>query len=367
MTDAHPASATPADWYPDPSGAWDYRYWNGRSWTAHVSRAGVAYVDPQTAHLPTGEQQAAEPVVGPVAEQVAEPVAGPVAEQQAEPEAEKEQGFLGRLLTEHREEKAEREEVEQLVRCVGEGDDRAAAELPQALQRVSVGWLDRERRWSLFAEAARRSLDDDVLAAPEAQRLDRLAELLGVDTAELGRRQPELFEELLIGQINDGRLPVVAQAPILTRRGETVHGVFRVELLKEREVRGYVGGSNGFSVALGHGVRYRVGAFRGHSAVLGTELVPQDEGVLVVTSSRTVFSGQRRTRELRHDRLLDLEQFSDGLRFNVSGRETTSLFRFREGSSPAIAAALVAAARNLSSRRPGPPRPAPVEQSAGSR
>lgn len=44
-----PAAAlttVPAKWYPDPSGRFEYRYWDGASWTDNVSRAGVMYKDP---------------------------------------------------------------------------------------------------------------------------------------------------------------------------------------------------------------------------------------------------------------------------------------------------------------------------------
>jgi len=36
----------PANWYPDPSGRAQARYWNGRMWTAHVVSDGVTTLDP---------------------------------------------------------------------------------------------------------------------------------------------------------------------------------------------------------------------------------------------------------------------------------------------------------------------------------
>jgi hypothetical protein len=36
----------PANWFPDPSGRADARYWDGRMWTAHVVREGVTALDP---------------------------------------------------------------------------------------------------------------------------------------------------------------------------------------------------------------------------------------------------------------------------------------------------------------------------------
>jgi len=36
----------PADWYADPSGRFEMRYWNGTDWTEHVSRKGKQFTDP---------------------------------------------------------------------------------------------------------------------------------------------------------------------------------------------------------------------------------------------------------------------------------------------------------------------------------
>ncbi len=43
MTDG---SANPANWYPDPGGRHEYRYWDGSAWTDHVSNQGVTATDP---------------------------------------------------------------------------------------------------------------------------------------------------------------------------------------------------------------------------------------------------------------------------------------------------------------------------------
>jgi len=41
-----PSGLPPAGWHPDPRRRHEYRYWNGRSWTALVSNAGVPSTDP---------------------------------------------------------------------------------------------------------------------------------------------------------------------------------------------------------------------------------------------------------------------------------------------------------------------------------
>ena len=43
-------STTPANWYPDPTGRNEHRYWDGQAWTDHVSNQGITGTDPvQTA------------------------------------------------------------------------------------------------------------------------------------------------------------------------------------------------------------------------------------------------------------------------------------------------------------------------------
>ena len=44
-----PAAAVPAGWYADPAGRFDLRYWDGGTWTEHVSRAGQQFTDPPVA------------------------------------------------------------------------------------------------------------------------------------------------------------------------------------------------------------------------------------------------------------------------------------------------------------------------------
>lgn len=40
-----PSTEVPANWYKDPSSRYELRYWNGTSWTEHVSTAGKQSTD----------------------------------------------------------------------------------------------------------------------------------------------------------------------------------------------------------------------------------------------------------------------------------------------------------------------------------
>ncbi|HAP78395.1 MAG TPA: hypothetical protein DCR14_20220 [Acidimicrobiaceae bacterium] len=39
----------PAGWYADPAVRFEMRYWDGGTWTEHVSRAGQQFTDPPVA------------------------------------------------------------------------------------------------------------------------------------------------------------------------------------------------------------------------------------------------------------------------------------------------------------------------------
>jgi len=43
---ASTAPVVPADWYPDPTGRFHWRYWTGHEWTEHVSRDQELFLDP---------------------------------------------------------------------------------------------------------------------------------------------------------------------------------------------------------------------------------------------------------------------------------------------------------------------------------
>jgi hypothetical protein len=273
--------------------------------------------------------------------------ATPASRQTSESEPQQRGGFFA----ERARKAADREGFERLARAAASGDDGALQALPQALGQARQNWraskLD-STLWEILKEAVRQAIADDVLTSQEEDRLFALATAMGLDMQGLRDHNFELFEEVVVAGINSGRLPSMPAAPMLLKRGEIAYGSFGCELMKEVTLREFRGGSQGVSIPLGAGVRYRVGAFRGHSVVVGTNLVAEDHGVLCVTSTRSVFAGQKKTLEFRHDRLVGVQQYTDGLRMNVTNRQAASLFRMFQGESPMIAAALVTAAVSAS-------------------
>ena len=92
----------------------------------------------------------------------------------------------------------------------------------------------------------------------------------------------------------------------------------------------YVGGSSGVSVPIGGGIRFRVGAMKGQ-VVPGIELqVDKDQGVVMLTTERLIFTGPIHTREWNFDKLLQLSTTDDESDYfiSVSNFKKTSGVRF---------------------------------------
>ncbi len=56
-------SETPANWHPDPTGRHEFRYWDGVTWTHHVSDRGVTSLDDPTSPVPPTSAQPVTPTV----------------------------------------------------------------------------------------------------------------------------------------------------------------------------------------------------------------------------------------------------------------------------------------------------------------
>ena len=92
----------------------------------------------------------------------------------------------------------------------------------------------------------------------------------------------------------------------------------------------YVGGTAGVSVPIGGGIRFRVGAMKGQ-VVPGIELqVDKDQGVVMLTTERLIFTGPIHTREWNFDKLLQLSTTDDESDYfiSVSNFKKTSGVRF---------------------------------------
>ena len=101
----------------------------------------------------------------------------------------------------------------------------------------------------------------------------------------------------------------------------------------------YVGGSQGVSIPLVAGIRYRVGSFKGQ-VVPGEEMqIDKDQGMVKLTNQRLIFAGPIATSEWVFSKLLS--SFSNPDRtdfiFGVSNRKKSSGIKFSSDDGYAFA------------------------------
>jgi hypothetical protein len=207
-------------------------------------------------------------------------------------------------------------------------------------------------------ELARR---EEAAAAERAQKADELRTFVdtlirpdgsmpaGGDELEEYFRQhnmapedvpPDVARTLTLALANGGTF-VPCSTALLVKRDEVAYVDAPASLLKEVAKREFRGGSQGVSVPLGGGVRYRVGAMRGQMVTIGTQWQTADSGTLTVTNQRVVYHGGRKTLEFLFTRLAALTAYSDAIDLGVTNRQATSSFRVPD---PQFVAGMIRAA-----------------------
>ena len=173
-----------------------------------------------------------------------------------------------------------------------------------------------------YSEAA---LADDELSEDEEAALAAVAEAVGFTQEDFERHG--IYMRLQIAKLNDGRLPTVEAPQLMAKRGEIVHLEASAALMKEVTMREFRAGSQGFSFRVAKGVRYRVGATRGHIVNVGTAIQVADTGQLSVTSQRAVFMGDRKTIDMPYSKLVGMHLFADAISFSLSNRQNAPLIK----------------------------------------
>ena len=152
--------------------------------------------------------------------------------------------------------------------------------------------------------------------------------------------QSELFEWERENQVLTQALDIFTAASsgsqpddqsLVQKKGELVlwtgQGIYHVA---GRTPSTYSGGSQGFSIPLVAGIRYRVGSFKG-TMTPGVEMqMDKDQGMVKLTNQRLIFAGPIATTEWAFAKLLS--SFSNPDRtdfiFGVSNRQKSSGLRF---------------------------------------
>lgn len=126
----------------------------------------------------------------------------------------------------------------------------------------------------------------------------------------------------------DGTLPTVnlqieGSSPVILKKGEVVHFADKAILKEVKSVSlGYSGGSHGVSFPIGGGVRYRVGAHKGHIQ-REDRLVETSRGVLIISNQRLFLhpSPGHKPLSIPLNKILSYQCFGNGIEIYKDGRE----------------------------------------------
>lgn len=194
----------------------------------------------------------------------------------------------------------------------GELSDAEQRDLAVLAERLQIDEAVRRRLYTsalaaVFSSmAVDRRIDDGERAA-----LIKLQDQLGVDLPAATIQEYRRFR--LLAEIDQGCLPVIEAEGVMQQVGEEFHWSEPGRLIEEKVVsRQYQGGSQGVSIPLGGGVRWRVGAARGRM-VSETGMVPVAEGRFIVTSKRLLFAGDKKSFSVPFAKLVSINLNQDGI------------------------------------------------------
>jgi hypothetical protein len=179
----------------------------------------------------------------------------------------------------------------------------------------------REAIAELSQIAARLPSEDGVISADGFREFIQFAMDHGIDLDAV----PDSLRAVRLG-LAQGGMFFEAETTLLLKKDETPLLDAGVNLLKEVADRQFRGGSQGVSIPLGGGVRYRAGAVRGHMVTIGHHWETADTGQLTVTDMRVVYHGGRKTLEFPFAKLATLNVYSDAIDLGVTSRQSTSSF-----------------------------------------
>lgn len=271
----------PANWYADPLGRHDVRYWDGSAWTELVASGGVEATDP----LPPATPAAGSPAAG--SRTAGSPAAAAPDPPHGQAPAQVHGSLLARLH-----QRVERHHAQVEARHQQERLAKATA----VYQKQLAEWQDDETR-----------LNDLVHLARDFSGITSSTE---------------------------------AAIPIVLKHDEHLFYVLEGAHLIEpkRQPGHWLGGYSGFSFRIAKGVRYHVGGTRGRYEQGEERPAPIDLGTVTITDKRVVFQGTKQAREWAFSRLIGYQNDPKIPMTNleVSNRQKVSGFLYDQDHAESI-------------------------------
>jgi hypothetical protein len=177
----------------------------------------------------------------------------------------------------------------------------------------------RELLVQAWEKAVSEALEDNILSRDEEHALVTFAKRFSLEHKDLDGHgaltrlaKSEVLRSIVEGNVRS-RADIVGFIPFNLQKGEKLIWVFQnVKYYAQKTKRTYVGASQGLSIRVMKGVYYRVGSFKGRPVDV-QETVHVDTGAFGVTDRHIYFAGRTKAFRIRHDNVVSLTPYSDGI------------------------------------------------------
>jgi len=203
---------------------------------------------------------------------------------------------------------------------------------------------DKNQLSLLYGEIFTQYELDGGLEKNEILTLRKMQDDLGLTNDEIKYEEKVLPHIFVYSIRNENKLPPLVLdvgegiTNVILKKGEEIHYATPVILKENRVVKiGYEGGSHGVSFPIGMGIRYRVGAHKGH---INKEerMIETSRGFLLITNQRLLLQpipGQK-PMNLPLNKILSYNCFENGIEIYKEGREKGFFFQTLNVSAPEI-------------------------------
>lgn len=187
---------------------------------------------------------------------------------------------------------------------------------------------DKRSLIELYSRIYDRFEADKELEEEEIETLRKMQEAFGLTNEDIkfdDRIRPYIYVNTIR---KEGKLPSVdlhieGGSQVILKKKEIVHFADKAIFYEMKSINlGYSGGSHGVSFQIAKGVRYRVGAHRGHM-VKEDRLVKTSTGVLIITNQRLFlhpFPGYKPL-SIPLNKILSYQCYNNGIEVYKEGRE----------------------------------------------
>ena len=193
---------------------------------------------------------------------------------------------------------------------------------------------DKESLIDLYSEVYEAFEADDELDEREINTLKKIQDAFSLSNDDVDfddRVRPYIY---VYSIKKEGKLPTVNlqiedSSPLVLKKGEVVHHADKAILEEVKSVSlGYSGGSHGVSIPIGGGIRYRVGAYRGH-VQREDRLLETSRGALIISNQRLFLHPfpEHKPLSIPLNKILSYQCFEDGIEVYKEGmRKRVFLF-----------------------------------------